>query len=49
MFSSRPAHIINHWLDEMVIRVPRIIVESITIRVGGHIKTRNELNVSMKG
>lgn len=49
MLSSRPSHSINHWFEEMVIIIPRIIKEMSIIRVGSHIKTRNESNVSKEG
>lgn len=46
IFSSKPIHIINHWLDEIETIILNIIVEIRSVWVGSHIKTRNELNVS---
>lgn len=49
ILSSRPTHIINHWLDEIETEIPKIIIRIRRVWVGSHIKTRNELNVSNRG
>jgi hypothetical protein len=46
IFNSKPIHKIIHWLDEIEIQIPIIITMIRRIRVGSHIKTRNELNIS---
>jgi hypothetical protein len=46
IFSSNPTQRISHWLDEIEIQIPIIIIMIRRTRVGSHIKTRSELNAS---